>query len=186
MAETKIFTVMDACQLNNKIPLIGFQERYPLSLSHSTIHQKQRLLHETHGSGYRENNNNKEFANEMVNNLLSLFMPQGHNRGCVVLQLVSTQLDPRTKEAKLSKETVLELSKDHKGRKMRSYKVEFLVEPDFGVPGAVTIINGYDTEIFLESISIVQSVNFACKSWVQPKKLNPVKRIFFINKVHEC
>ncbi|KAJ1407544.1 linoleate 13S-lipoxygenase 2-1, related protein [Sesbania bispinosa] len=44
MAEMKIFTVMDACQLNNKIPLIGFQERCPLNLSHSTIHQKQRLL----------------------------------------------------------------------------------------------------------------------------------------------
>ncbi|KAJ1407537.1 linoleate 13S-lipoxygenase 2-1, related protein [Sesbania bispinosa] len=125
MAEMKIFMVMDACQLNNKIPLIGFQERYPLNLSHSTIHQKQRLLVFSSSKtklrvGQKEkqnepiltveaqqsmdsmkltalvavrNNNNKDFANEMVNNLLSLFMPQGHNRGCVVLQLVSTQLD---------------------------------------------------------------------------------------------
>ncbi|KAJ1407543.1 linoleate 13S-lipoxygenase 2-1, related protein [Sesbania bispinosa] len=126
MAEMKIFTVMDACQLNNKIPLIGFQERCSLSLSHSTIDQKQRLLVFSSSKknlrvGQKEkqnepiltveaqqsmdstkltalvavrNNNNKDFANEMVNNLLSLFMPQGHNRGCFVLQLVSTQLDP--------------------------------------------------------------------------------------------
>ena len=39
-------------------------------------------------------NSNKEFANEMVNNLLCFFrpQPQPHTKG-VVLQLVSTELD---------------------------------------------------------------------------------------------
>lgn len=87
----------------------------------------------------------------------------------------------------MSKETVLELSKDHNfgadGRRISTYKVEFLVDPDFGVPGAVTVVNGCDSEFFLETIDVAQSIHFACKSWVQPNKLDPEKRIFFINKV---
>ena len=90
-------------------------------------------------------------------------------------------------EAKLSEETVLEWSKDHisgaEGSIISTYKVEFLVDSDFGVPGAVTVINRYDSEFFMESINIEQSVHFACKSWVQPNKLDPEKRIFFIDKV---
>lgn len=39
--------------------------------------------------------NNKVFANEIVNNLLTIFWPQNQTKG-VVLQLVSTQLDPST------------------------------------------------------------------------------------------
>lgn len=89
-------------------------------------------------------------------------------------------------EAKLSKKTVLELSEDHKvdekGR-ISTYKVEFIVDSDFGIPGAVTVVNGFDNEFFLESITMAQNVHFACKSWVQPNKLDPEKRIFFVNKV---
>ncbi|KAL2627323.1 hypothetical protein GLYMA_07G196800v4 [Glycine max] len=130
--------------------------------------------------------NNKVFANEIVNNLLTIFWPQNQTKG-VVLQLVSTQLDPRRMEAKLSKKTVLELSEDHKvdekGR-ISTYKVEFIVDSDFGIPGAVTVVNGFDNEFFLESITMAQNVHFACKSWVQPNKLDPEKRIFFVNKVY--
>lgn len=39
-------------------------------------------------------NNEKPFANEMVDNFLSIFIPQNHSKGVVVLQLVSTELDP--------------------------------------------------------------------------------------------
>ncbi|TKY59263.1 Linoleate 13S-lipoxygenase 3-1 [Spatholobus suberectus] len=131
-------------------------------------------------------NSSKVLANEMVNNLLTIFMPQNQTKG-VVLQLVSTQLDPRRMEAKLSKETILELSEDHKfGAEggISACKVEFIVDSDFGIPGAVTVVNGYDNEFFLESITIEQNVHFACNSWVQPNKLDPGKRIFFINKAY--
>jgi len=90
-------------------------------------------------------------------------------------------------EPKLSKETVLEFSKDHKfedkGR-TKIYEVEFIVDPDFGVAGAVTVVSCYDNELFLESIDIGQSTCFTCKSWVQPNRLHPDKRIFFANKVN--
>ncbi|RDX62714.1 Linoleate 13S-lipoxygenase 3-1, chloroplastic, partial [Mucuna pruriens] len=90
-------------------------------------------------------------------------------------------------EARLSKETVLKLSTDHKfgaEGNISTHKVEFIVDSDFGIPGAVTVVNGYDNEFFLESITIEQNFHFACKSWVQPKKLDPEKRIFFFNKAY--
>jgi len=83
-------------------------------------------------------------------------------------------------KGKLSKETVIELSEEEG---MRSYKVEFTVDSDFGTPGAVTVVNGYDNELFLESITIAQNLHFSCKSWLQPNKIYPDKRIFFLNKV---
>ncbi|CAJ2678553.1 unnamed protein product [Trifolium pratense] len=128
-------------------------------------------------------NNNKAF----VNNFLSIFMPQNNTKGCVVLQLVSTKLDPRSMEPKLSHETVLEFSKlEDKGSTSSTYRVEFIVDSDFGVPGAVTAVNNYDNEFFLETINIKEKGNicFSCKSWIQPNKLDPHKRIFFINKVY--
>ena len=39
----------------------------------------------------RNSNQNMAFANEIVDSLVSMIMP---SRGCLVLQLVSTQLDP--------------------------------------------------------------------------------------------
>jgi len=45
------------------------------------------------------------------------------------------------------------------------------------------VANCYDNEFFLESINIVQNISFTCKSWVQPNRLYPDKRIFFVNKV---
>lgn len=82
-------------------------------------------------------------------------------------------------EGKLSKETVLKLSEEG----ISSYKVEFSVDSNFGTPGAVTVVNGYENELFLESITIQQNLHFSCKSWLQPNKLYPDKRIFFLNKV---
>jgi lipoxygenase len=89
-------------------------------------------------------------------------------------------------EPKLSQETVLEFSKLEDKGSTSTYKVEFIVDSDFGVPGAVTAVNYYDNEFFLESINIKEKGNicFSCKSWVQPNKLDPHKRIFFVNKVY--
>jgi len=83
-------------------------------------------------------------------------------------------------EAKLSKETVLKLSKEQKFGDER-YEVEFIVDSDFGTPGAVTVVNGYDNELFLENITIAQNLHFASKSWLQPNH----KRIFFLDKVKQ-
>jgi len=85
-------------------------------------------------------------------------------------------------EGKLSKESVLKLSEEQKvGEEggISTYKVEFIVDSDFGTPGAVTVVNGYENEFFLETITIAQDLHFACKSWLQPNH----KRTFFINKV---
>ena len=86
----------------------------------------------------------------------------------------------------MSKETVLEWSKDFKvGAEKSTYEVEFEIDSYFGMPGAITVINKYDKEFFLEGISIEGVVHFSCNSWLQPAKLHPEKRIFFTNKVME-
>ncbi|CAL0312058.1 unnamed protein product [Lupinus luteus] len=131
------------------------------------------------------NNNNKAFPN----NVLSIFNPAPHTKGAVILQLVSTELDPRSMDAKLSNGTVLEWSEDHEVESgpygnLNRYNVKFLVGSDFGVPGAVTVINGYHSEFYLESIDIENNVHFACNSWVQPNTLDAQKRTFFISKAY--
>jgi len=85
-------------------------------------------------------------------------------------------------EPKMSKEAILECSNQNLitigGERSTSYKVEFMVDSDFGVPGAITVVNKSQKEFFLESINIV------CNSWVQAEKVNANKRIFFSNKVN--
>lgn len=90
-------------------------------------------------------------------------------------------------EPKLSKEAVLEWSNERRligADECGTHKVEFEVDSDFGIPGAVTVINNYETEFFLESITIERCVHFGCKSWIQPNTLHPEKRVFFTNKVY--
>ncbi|RYR18588.1 hypothetical protein Ahy_B03g063213 isoform A [Arachis hypogaea] len=136
------------------------------------------------------NNNNKVFASNMKT-LVNIFRPtvQPHANKGLVLQLVSThQLGPNGTEAKLSEEIVLEWPENDvvlggEGS-INTYKVEFCVDSDFGVPGAVAVLNRYHSELFLDSINIQQlNLHFPCKSWVQPvNKIDPHKRIFFFNK----
>ncbi|KAK7362837.1 hypothetical protein VNO77_04961 [Canavalia gladiata] len=215
MGGTKTVMVMDACLLHSKIDrslsLIGStQDQRLMRLVYSSrklrvrmrkkrnqipptvsalvedraISEKSTTVKLTALVGVRNNNHN----NKVFPNLLSIFRPQNHSKGAIILQLVSTHLHPKSMEAKLGKKTVLELSEEHElgceGR-IRIYEVNFLVDLDFGIPGAVTVINGYDTEFFLESIVIAsQNLHFACKSWIQPNKLHPEKRIFFVNKAY--
>ncbi|KAM4100716.1 hypothetical protein ACB094_05G088400 [Castanea mollissima] len=103
-----------------------------------------------------------------------------------VLQLVSTEIDPRTMEPKMSKEATLDWSKKKPtiGAERNTYKVEFIVDSDFGVPGAITVSNKYRREFFLESITIEGVVQFACNSWIQAEMVNAKKRIFFSNKAY--
>ncbi|OMO76434.1 Lipoxygenase [Corchorus capsularis] len=104
----------------------------------------------------------------------------------VFLQLVSTEVDPRTGEPKVSKEAVLDWSKDYLNlySDKVSHEVQFVVDANFGVPGAILVTNKNQKEFYLESISIEGLVHFKCQSWVQPEKLHPEKRIFFSNKAY--
>ncbi|XP_054777049.1 lipoxygenase 3, chloroplastic-like [Prosopis cineraria] len=131
--------------------------------------------------------NRKHSENEMMSMMLQRFEAfdkTTSGRG-MVMQLVSTEVDPRTMEPKVSKNAVLECMKDVKvGNPRTTYKVEFEIDSGFGLPGAITVLNKYEKELFLEDIVIEGIFHFPCNSWVQPEKLHPEKRIFFTNKVH--
>ncbi|QHO24318.1 Linoleate 13S-lipoxygenase 3-1 [Arachis hypogaea] len=132
--------------------------------------------------------NSKEFMAMMLHYFDSFsHNTTGGDRG-IIMQLVSTQIDPTTMEGKLSKRAVLDWTREllfnGGGDSERStHKVEFEIDSNFGFPGAITVTNKYDKEIFLETISIEGGfVEFSCNSWVQPEKVHPDKRIFFTNK----
>ncbi|KAI4296747.1 hypothetical protein L6164_036675 [Bauhinia variegata] len=129
--------------------------------------------------------NSRDRVEEMMEMVLPGFDAFNVNRrgGAIVMQLVSTEVDPKTMEAKLSKQAVLHLSKDSIiGIQESTYRVEFDMDSDFGMPGAITVRNKYDKEVFLESIDIEDFVHFSCNSWVQPDMVHPEKRFFFSNK----
>lgn len=87
-------------------------------------------------------------------------------------------------EPKLSNRVVLHWLKQFEvGTERSTYKVEFEIDSDFGLPGAINVTNKYNKEIFLEGFSIEGVVDIVCNSWVQPEKVHPDKRIFFSNKV---
>lgn len=88
-------------------------------------------------------------------------------------------------EPKMSKEAILDWSKKKPtiGAERNTYKVEFIVDSDFGVPGAITVSNKYRREFFLESITIEGVVQFVCNSWIQAEMVKAKKRIFFSNMV---
>ncbi|XP_021716538.1 linoleate 13S-lipoxygenase 3-1, chloroplastic-like isoform X1 [Chenopodium quinoa] len=106
----------------------------------------------------------------------------------VVLQIVSTDIDPRARGPKKSGEAVLkDWSKKSKLKAERvNYLAEFVVDSNFGLPGAILITNNHQQEFFLESITIEGfasgPVHFPCNSWVQSFKDIQTKRIFFHNK----
>ncbi|KAK7381868.1 hypothetical protein VNO80_00417 [Phaseolus coccineus] len=106
----------------------------------------------------------------------------------VVLELVSTETDPKTKAAKKSNEAVLKDWSKKSNLKVErvNYTAEFIVDSNFGEPGAITVTNKHQKELFLESITIEGFANgpvhFPCNSWVQARKDHPGKRIFFSNK----
>ncbi|CAI9779943.1 unnamed protein product [Fraxinus pennsylvanica] len=106
----------------------------------------------------------------------------------VMLELVSTDIDPKTKGPKKSNQAALkDWSKKSNLRTERvNFIAEFVVDSNFGIPGAITVINKHQQEFFLESITIegfaCGPVHFSCNSWVQSRKDHPGKRIFFSNE----
>ncbi|XP_021720450.1 linoleate 13S-lipoxygenase 3-1, chloroplastic-like [Chenopodium quinoa] len=106
----------------------------------------------------------------------------------VVLQIVSTDIDPRARGPKKSGEAVLKdwSKKSNLKTERVNYLAEFVVDSNFGLPGAILITNNHQQEFFLESITIEGfasgPVHFPCNSWVQSFKNIQAKRIFFHNK----
>eukprot|EP00257_Ricinus_communis_P028341 XP_025015755.1 linoleate 13S-lipoxygenase 3-1, chloroplastic [Ricinus communis] len=134
-------------------------------------------------------NKHKEDFKETIAKQLDAFADKiGRN---VVLELISTEVDPRIKAPKRSKAAVLkDWSKKANVKTERvHYTAEFIVDSNFGVPGAITVSNKHQQEFFLEEITLEGfasgPVHFPCNSWVQSKKDHPGERIFFSNEVLE-
>ncbi|XP_028763271.1 linoleate 13S-lipoxygenase 3-1, chloroplastic [Neltuma alba] len=106
----------------------------------------------------------------------------------IVLQLISTEIDPRTKGPRKSKEAVLKdwSEKSNVRAEKVNYSAEFMVDSDFMEAGAITVTNKHQKEFFLETITIEGfpsgKLHFPCNSWVQPRKHDAHPRVFFSNK----
>ncbi|KAL7100219.1 hypothetical protein ACP275_09G134000 [Erythranthe tilingii] len=131
------------------------------------------------------NKNKEDFKDTLVKHLDSFTDKIGKN---VVLELISTDIDPKTKAPMKSSEAKLkDWSKKANLKTERvNYTAEFTVDSNFGTPGAITVCNNHQQEFFLESITIegfaCGPLHFPCSSWVQSKKDHPGKRIFFSNQ----
>lgn len=131
-------------------------------------------------------NKNKEDIKETIAKHFDSFADQiGRN---VVLQLFSTDIDPRSNAPKKSNQAALKdwSKKAHLKTERVNYIADFTVPSDFGLPGAITVTNKHQNEFFLESITIegfaCGPVHFPCNSWVQSAYHLPGSRIFFANK----
>ncbi|KAK3144660.1 hypothetical protein QOZ80_4AG0316030 [Eleusine coracana subsp. coracana] len=106
----------------------------------------------------------------------------------VLLELVSTETDPRKGAPKRSKPSALVGWFDKKDVKAEKvvYTAEFTVDASFGEPGAVTVLNRHTREFFVESIVVegfpTGPAHFTCHSWVQPTHVARNPRVFFTNK----
>uniref|UniRef100_A0A1J3DSB0 Lipoxygenase n=1 Tax=Noccaea caerulescens TaxID=107243 RepID=A0A1J3DSB0_NOCCA len=131
------------------------------------------------------NKNKEDFKETLVKHLDAFTDKIGRN---VVLELISTQVDPKTNEPKKSKAAVLKdwSKKSNLKTEKVHYTAEFTVDSGFGSPGAITVTNKHQKEFFLESITIegfaCGPVHFPCNSWVQSQNNHPSKRIFFTNQ----
>jgi lipoxygenase len=95
-----------------------------------------------------------------------------------------------TRKGKLSTEAALRGAKKSKHGKTSTmtYHVTFVVEAEFGTPGAVAVKNGNRADqFFLRHVRLElahdRSIHFECNSWVYPYKKTNSDRLFFINTV---
>ncbi|XP_010257421.1 PREDICTED: linoleate 13S-lipoxygenase 2-1, chloroplastic-like [Nelumbo nucifera] len=102
----------------------------------------------------------------------------------LLLELVSTELEPRTGLEKMPIKGYAKRS-SKEGENVK-YQGEFKIPWSFGDVGAVLVENEHHKEIFLHNIVLTtvsgSPITIACNSWVHAKSDNPEKRIFFTNK----
>ncbi|KAL4335203.1 hypothetical protein GQ457_07G043520 [Hibiscus cannabinus] len=102
----------------------------------------------------------------------------------LLLELVSAELDPKTGQEKTIKSYAHRVKQE--GDDV-TYEADFKVGPGFGELGAVLVENEHHkemfvTEIVLEGFNYSNLITVTCNSWVEPKSVDPQKRIFFTHK----
>ncbi|XP_047949369.1 linoleate 9S-lipoxygenase 6-like [Salvia hispanica] len=114
----------------------------------------------------------------------------GPGKAATVWLYSDSDIDPGTGKGKLTQKAVLqkgsieeEMDNSSCGKVLR-YEVEFIIEPDFGAPGAISVKNEHKHEFFLRNISLQgynNIVHFECNSWLYPFHLTKQERVFFPN-----
>ncbi|KZV58792.1 linoleate 13S-lipoxygenase 3-1, chloroplastic-like [Dorcoceras hygrometricum] len=160
------------------------------------------------------NKNKEDFKDTLVKHLDAFTDKIGRN---VILELVSNDFDPsnssylfipsqssilfiyllisfslslETKTPKKSNQAALKdwSKKSNLKTERVNYVAEFVVDSNFGIPGAILVTNKHQREFFLESITVQGfargPLHFPCNSWVQSNKHHPGKRIFFSNQAY--
>ncbi|KAL2937414.1 Linoleate 13S-lipoxygenase 2-1 chloroplastic, partial [Bienertia sinuspersici] len=92
----------------------------------------------------------------------------------LLLELVSAEAQPR----------YARLSTTEDG--LEKYEADLVIPSDFGEVGAILVENELHKEMHLIDILLnglpFGSLQFPCNSWVQPKSVDPEKRVFFTTK----
>lgn len=107
----------------------------------------------------------------------------------VTMRLVSLDLDPATKEPKMSEEINLRLFGAIK-KGTDSYNiVEFDFKEDFGEVGAIILDSHYNNEFYLKSVTLEMpddtEIYFPCHTWICHSRLYFDKpRVLFSNQVY--
>ncbi|KAK8930768.1 putative lipoxygenase 6 [Platanthera zijinensis] len=127
----------------------------------------------------------EDIRGAIANRLDALSDKIGRN---VALELISTEINRRTKAPMKSGEAVVKdwFEKNKNRGAQLVYTAEFAVDSGFGEPGAVAVSNRHQREFFLESIVLEGfpsgAVHFVCNSWVQSTKDRKDSRVFFAAK----
>ncbi|XP_077215182.1 linoleate 13S-lipoxygenase 2-1, chloroplastic-like isoform X3 [Tasmannia lanceolata] len=104
----------------------------------------------------------------------------------LLLELVSSELDPKTELEKNTIKVEAHTSKLSNSNDGVKYEADFEVEKNFGEVGGIFVTNEYHREMYLKDIVLSGFPNgplhFTCKSWVHSKTTSPEKRVFFGNK----
>ncbi|KAH6810607.1 hypothetical protein C2S51_024369 [Perilla frutescens var. frutescens] len=115
----------------------------------------------------------------------------GPGKAASVWLYSASNVDEDTGKGKLAQKVALkhgsiddEIESNYGGKALR-YEVEFVVEADFGKPGALVVKNEHKHEFFLQNASLQgekhQIVHFEINSWIYPFHLTKQDRVFFPN-----
>ncbi|KAI6669504.1 hypothetical protein NL676_004389 [Syzygium grande] len=104
----------------------------------------------------------------------------------ILLELVSTELDPKTGQEKGTIKGYAH--KMSQKEEEVTYECKFEVKEEFGEVGAILVENEHHKEMYLKDIVLDGFVDgplsIACNSWVHSKHDDPQKRVFFTNKCY--